>query len=514
MITGSEHLAPFISIRLANGQQWSFRPTDTESDTVIRRLAAIMNLSPSPSGREIFVSTCKGNPEGHVRVPNQHPLICIIPSGTDDTVQVDQYRDLARVIALETLPAGGLLIHGALAEYNGYGVILAGISGIGKTTASYMLKQPWHSLSDDETLVVRDETGVYHAHPWPTWSRFYDRGPGSSWEVERAVPLIAIFFLSQSTGDYADPMLTEDAIEYLMASIRHPGIPSEEGICSGKESESLYTLELAAVIDLTRAIPAYHLRFSLTGCFWEVIAPLIRERTLDIPADKVGMPSGTKKGLLTGEISPSGTDMFGAGHIPIVYHGPSMNPTLKAPDLLDVVPYGKVRPAIGDIICFYPPGDDMVVVHRIIRISRSGIQTQGDNNQSADSALLQEGQIIGRVIGATRGSHRRTVASGTLGRFTYLGMQVRRLAASTVYNGCRLLRPTRFIALVSVHLVPRRWKPRVVLFPSRKNMVLRLYFGSKVIGEYNVRRGSWNIRFPFQLFIDERILLTLEENKS
>ena len=45
-----------------------------------------------------------------------------------------------------------------------------GCSGSGGNNDSW---PPWRSLCDDATLVVRDASGRYWAHPWPTWSRFY-----------------------------------------------------------------------------------------------------------------------------------------------------------------------------------------------------------------------------------------------------------------------------------------------------------------------------------------------------
>ena len=97
-------------------------------------------------------------------------------------------------------------MHGALAEENGIGVILAAPGGTGKTTASDRLPAPWRSLCDDTTLVVRDSQGKYWGHPWPTWSRFLEGGPGGTWEVQEAVPLRGVFFLSQAPEDLTEPL--------------------------------------------------------------------------------------------------------------------------------------------------------------------------------------------------------------------------------------------------------------------------------------------------------------------
>jgi SynChlorMet cassette protein ScmC len=506
----SEIAVSCMSIRLMNGQQWRFRPTDTGSEDVIRRMANVMKLSSSSSGKELFVTVQESKREDRSQVPGRNPLICILPPGTNDAMQAIQMMDLAKAIALETIPAGGLLIHGALAERDGMGVLLAAPGGTGKTTASSRLRLPWHSLSDDATLVVRDGSGNYFAHPWPTWSRFFDNGPGGCWEVERAVPLAAIFFLIQSPEEHAEPMNTGNASAYLMESVHQiMGTPALMG-CTPVEFESLCTMELATVSTLVKEIPAYLLHISLTGRFWDEIALVLAQRAVNGHAETREKPFKPAKKFYQSGLPEPAIDLFGAGHIPIVYSGPSMNPTLQAPDLLDVVPYDGGQPAVGDVICFIPPGDEKIVVHRIIRITGSGIQTQGDNNPSADTALFQENRIIGRVIGATRGNHPKRIASGNLGRFTRWRMRTRKYAIINIFRVIRLAKPALVLTRASSHLLPGSWKPRIVLFSSRNTQILRLFFGASVAGEFNTTRGIWTIRFPFRLLVNETALPTLE----
>jgi len=473
-------------------------------------MADVMRLSPVSSGTELFVTVRQGKDEGRARVPGQNPLTCILPPGTDDAMQIIQMMDLTTMIASETLPCGGLLIHGALAERDGSGVILAAPGGTGKTTASNRIPPPWHSLSDDATLVVRDGYGNYFAHPLPTWSRFFDNGPGGSWEVERGIPLAAVFFLTQSPEDQAEPLNAGEAAAYLMESVHQlMGVPARTECIRG-ESESLCEMELAAVSALVKVIPAYLLHISLTGRFWEEIDTVLKERTGAVPADRKEKTSPTAKKFHRSELPHPAIDMFGAGHIPIVYSGPSMNPTLRAPDLLDVVPYHGEKPAVGDIICFTPPGDEKNVIHRIIRITGSGIQTQGDNNPSADPALVQEDRIIGRVIGATREKHHRKIACGTLGRFTRWRMHIRKSALDRIVKIIRLAKPALVLTRAISHLLPGRWKPRIVLFSSRNTRIMRLFFGASVAGEFNTIEGKWTIRFPFWLLVNETALPTVE----
>jgi SynChlorMet cassette protein ScmC len=509
MADDSDPSAPCIGIRFANGQQWRFRPTDTGSAEAIRRMADVMRLSPASTGTELFVTVRwpRGD-EWRARVPGQNPPICILPPRTNDAMQIIQMTDLATMIASETLPCGGLLIHGALVERDGSSVILAASGGTGKTTASNRIPLPWRPLSDDATLVVRDGHGNYFAHPWPTWSRFFDNGPGGSWEVERGVPLAAVFFLSQSQNDHAEPLNAGEAAACLLESVHQVmGAPERRG-CT--RSESLCGMELAAVSALVKAIPVYLLHISLTGRFWAEIDTVLAQRKGSVCADIGERTSSPPPAFHRGEFPDPAITMFGAGHIPIVYSGPSMNPVLGAPDLLDVVPYQGKQPAVGDIICFTLPGDEKNVVHRIIRISGSGIQTQGDNNPSADPDLIQEGQIKGLIIGAIRGNHYQKIAHGTLGRFTRFRMRIRRFAFTLLFRIFRLAKPVLVLTPAITHILPGRWKPRIVLFSSRNNRIMRLFFGASVAGEFNAKRGTWTIWFPFRLLVNETALPSIE----
>lgn len=512
MPPASDPSAPCTGIRLANGQQWRFRPTNAGSAEAIRRMADVMKLSPLSSGTELFVTVSTGKREDRSPAPGQAPFTCILPPAINEAMKIIQMMELAKVIARESLPAGGLLIHGALAERDGSGVILAAPGGEGKTTASNRFPPPWHALSDDATLVVPDGSGNFVAHPWPTWSRFFDNGPGGCWEVERGVPLAAVFFLSQSPEDHAEPVSAGDSAAYLTESVHQIlGTPARPG-CTREEAALLCGMEFDAVSTLVEGIPAYLLRISLTGTFWNEIASVLEQQAVTIRTDrakKTSLPSVT--------VHPAGfsgqkTDMFGAGHIPVVYSGPSMNPTLQAHDLLDVVPYTGGKPAAGDIICFTPSGDEKIVVHRIIRVTGSGIRTQGDNNLMADPDLIQEDQVIGRVTGATRGKHHRKIAGGTYGRFTRRRMCIRRSALTIIVKIIRLAKPALVITRASYHLLPGSWKPRIVLFSSRNNQVLRLFFGTTVAGEFNTIRHVWTIRFPFWLLVDESALPVVQQH--
>ncbi len=125
-------------------------------------------------------------------------IVCRISPADQQDLLATQMIWLSPFFVQAIESRGGVLIHGALAERDGCGVIFAGPGGIGKSTVSRRLPPPWRSLSDDMTLIERGDDGRYLAHPWPTWSRFMWGGPGGTWDVSRAVPLKAVYILDKA----------------------------------------------------------------------------------------------------------------------------------------------------------------------------------------------------------------------------------------------------------------------------------------------------------------------------
>jgi SynChlorMet cassette protein ScmC len=174
---------------------------------------------------------------------------------------------LSHVLAREAQARGGVLMHGALAERDGIGVILAAPGGTGKTTASNRLPAPWRSLCDDTTLVVRDSQENYWAHPWPTWSRFLDGGPGDTWDVQNAVPLKGVFFLSQAVEDRVESVGPGHAVSLLVECAKQTSQLMARGL-SKEETRALHLERFNNLCALARVVPAHVLHISLTGAFW------------------------------------------------------------------------------------------------------------------------------------------------------------------------------------------------------------------------------------------------------
>lgn len=232
------------------------------------------------------------------------------------------------------------------------------------------------------------------------------------------------------------------------------------------------------------------------------------------------------------------------GRIMIVYTGPSMNPTLVAPLLVEVEAYPDaqaVRP--GDVILFHREGESAGVIHRVLHshaegsaldrhrrmpgsgsppVSREGVDsdaqespasgdglafiTRGDNNGLDDREPVPFAKIQGNIVAARRGTRTWPVAGGQAGLALHYALRVRRrflaLLARIGRAPWRALAESGFVA----RLLPRRFAPRVIAFQQGGMQVLQLYVGTKPAGVWNPETGQWQIRRAFRLLVDTRRL--------
>jgi SynChlorMet cassette protein ScmC len=207
------------------------------------------------------------------------------PMGGDDLWARVMVR-LSSLIALTVEREGGLLVHGALAERDGFGVVLAGPGGIGKSTISRRLPPPWRSLSDDATLIVRDGDGAYWAHPWPTWSRFMFGGPGGTWDVEHAVPLRGIFFLFQDTSSWTERVGSSEAAALLVESAEQI-LGHIQSMIAQDDLRALRLRRFDNISGMVHTVPCYLLHVDHEGPFWEVID---RPIAVDRPIGEATLP--------------------------------------------------------------------------------------------------------------------------------------------------------------------------------------------------------------------------------
>jgi len=206
--------------------------------------------------------------------PSIHEIICEMDLGEDWPVRVHQMRRSLLPVYIDVLLAGGLPVHGALVEINGSGVILAGRSGEGKSTACKRLSPPWRVLGDDLCLVVRDRFGNYRVHPLPTWSALEENGGSGVCRSGSSVPLRAVFFLEQFAEDECRDMKRSTMAISLAASALQVFRSIDFRFPRGEDTsvkKALY--ENAASIAM--ATTSYLLRVSLQGRFWEKIEEVL-----------------------------------------------------------------------------------------------------------------------------------------------------------------------------------------------------------------------------------------------
>ena len=522
-----------LRLALADGSRWTILGTDEPAARAVSGLGRAMRLVPGAAGRELYAAVCRNRMHDPQKPSRNGTVVCWLSPSLNRSLQVIQMEKIASLIALESLHRGGLLLHGALAEYKGAGYMMAGPSGVGKSTASRRLPPPHRSLCDDRTLIVRDRAGRYWAHPWPTWSLLRDGRPAGSWPVENAVPLQGIFFLSQAAFERLEPTGRTHATARIMESAidlaRTMTRLSEAG-----ETPRLWEDHLAAAKALAAAVPVYSLQTSIRGRFWTEIEQVLPDRGKSVVRDVVGdeepspvRPPASGLPLREGKESPGdrGGQTFragarsrtesqpeaGGGAFRTVCLGRAMDPTLAETDLLEVEPYGRRRVRPGDVVCFKSPENAEMSVRRAVSVggrglAEDGIRTRGDSNRHPDPWLLRVKDVAGRVVAARRGSRRRPISGGLRGR-----------AAAALLSGVRPFRTfgrrmpdCRYGPVVKAGylagILPRHLRPRLVEFNGRHWVDLKLVFGERRIGHYDCRLQAWRIRRPFRLFVDLRKL--------
>ena len=280
-----------MSLVLADGSTWGIAAGDEMASVLVSRLTEAMQLRPyyEPTYRLLVLtdgnSTYTDPPrvdDGiHIPVPwaflpprKDNTFTCIVSPPRNNDMLTDQLIRLSLFIAQQTQHTGGILLHGALAEKDGWGVILAGPGRVGKTTASRRLPSSWRSLSDDASLVVCDEDEAYWGHPWPTWSNFMSGGQGGTWNVNHAAPLKGIFFLHQAQHDRIEPIGAGHSVPLLVELAEHTSWSMSHHI--GRDGQRAIRLQrFENICALAQTMPCYRLHLSLDGAFWEQIERVI-----------------------------------------------------------------------------------------------------------------------------------------------------------------------------------------------------------------------------------------------
>ena len=196
-------------------------------------------------------------------------IICDLGPVQSPVIEVYMLQDALFPIYEGVLESGGVPFHSALIERNGAGVVIAAPGGTGKTTCCSRIPPPWKALCDDDTVIVKSPEGRYVAHPFPTWSRYARGESPRSWEVERALPLEAIFFLERSAGrDGVSAIRGAEAVVRASGMHSHmlPDVWSYLDVSEQREARGKF---FRNTVDLVGAVPAFVMRATIDGRFWE-----------------------------------------------------------------------------------------------------------------------------------------------------------------------------------------------------------------------------------------------------
>ena len=183
-----------------------------------------------------------------------------------------------------------------------------------------------------------------------------------------------------------------------------------------------------------------------------------------------------------------------------------MSPTIRRSDTLYVLPYNETKVHIGDVVVFKSIGQPILTVHRVLRLDGFDITTMGDNNDSADPHFLNSSDIIGKVVYLERRSKLKPVHGGWSGSLVGRLMRLRRLLD---YHVSRIGHP--LYEFLVQHKIFVRWpfcsmRTKVVSFTRTGTDGLQLLWRGRIIGWFVPEAGTWTIRRPFRLFVDQSTL--------
>jgi SynChlorMet cassette protein ScmC len=162
---------------------------------------------------------------------------------------------------------GMLLLHAALIQRDGQGVLLAAAGDVGKTTAAMRAPSPWQVVCDDAALVALDRDGRPTVHAWPTWSAITDSRRSESWDVGSSLPLAGIAFIERAPSTrlrrfgpgHAAVRIAESAEQ--LAATWHP-------VRRLDQDRRARLRRFRSACSLAPAVPAFGLELTLDGDYW------------------------------------------------------------------------------------------------------------------------------------------------------------------------------------------------------------------------------------------------------
>lgn len=295
------------ALNLSDGNNWCIT-CDEQNIRMVDKLASIMNLKKcssndipklifskmekdrNPVNDTIFSIRNSSNDNTgwkHHDSITRTTRIWIHPSIEDVICEVDskgleifEYMNMwysVLPIYNRSINHAGMPFHAGLAEIDGHGILFVASGGTGKSTCCRRLPDYWKPLCDDEALVVLNSEKEYRAHPFPTWSEYLRKLSDKTWDVQYSVPLSAIFFLQQADNDEVIPLSIAQSSAFITESASQVCIDSRIFLKSREELIEFRRKLFDNAFNLAMSIPAFYLRVSLNGKFWEEIENVLNK---------------------------------------------------------------------------------------------------------------------------------------------------------------------------------------------------------------------------------------------
>lgn len=284
------------TLKLSDGKIWGFSATEHILPW-LEELKKIMRLEESPANeidyKLFFLALNKENlpPEqdetqwkvykqgsvyriwSHEHKPEIFVELNMDFIGHNEIKVINMWSSL-KVIYRHYLNKNGAPIHAALAELNGKGILIAASGGTGKSTCSRRFPDYWKPLSDDTSLIIRDNTDSFRLHPMPTWSDHLWSRKFTTFQSSYSVGLNSVFFLEQSKIDQVVPLQKAVAIQKIFESLKQiweSYWEKEEIAVKRVMVKKLFT----TACEITSKTPCYTLKATLHGKFWKEIEKVI-----------------------------------------------------------------------------------------------------------------------------------------------------------------------------------------------------------------------------------------------
>ena len=206
--------------------------------------------------------------------PHAKEVMCELGRPGNRTREILMMRDALFVVHRQAVRCGGLPLHAALVEKSGMGLAIAGPGGMGKSTLCESLPSSWNVLCDDESLIVRDDSEGWRAHPVPTWSDRLSGRSQETWNIHRNIPLGAVFFLERAGSEEVIPIAPADAaarINLSASQVYRRNLWDLNPSIRRALRQQLFN----NACDMAGATPAFILRFSRFGKPWNQIEEVL-----------------------------------------------------------------------------------------------------------------------------------------------------------------------------------------------------------------------------------------------